>query len=193
MNPDFSQPPIHIPTKKTNKKPFWSLPGFLLGVLMIYILYQIIEPVVRQSNSASTVTATISNMKQVANGFVLYGSDNDGRFPSADSWQVEIYPFVKNRDIFSSPLKSSDGMKTMVAMNSGLSKVSESEIAEASKTVLIFLSTQTRPSPHGGKESLAVLQNETVIIGYADTSVKYLKIDAMVDLVWLPEPEKGAK
>jgi hypothetical protein len=193
MNPDFSQPPIHIPTKKPNKKPFWSWPGCLLGALMIYILYQIIEPVVRQSNSASTVTATISNMKQVGNGFVLYSSDNDGRFPSADSWQDDVYPFVKNRDIFSSPLKSSDGIKTTVAMNSGLSKVSEAEIAEPSKTVLTFLSTQTRPSPHGGKESLAVLQNETVIIGYADTSVKYLKIDAMVDLVWLPEPEKGAK
>ena len=193
MDRDFSQPPIHLPTKKPNKKPFWSLPGFLLGVLMIYILYQIIEPVVRQSNSASTVTATISNMKQVANGFVLYGSDNDDRFPNATSWQDDIYPYVKNPDIFSSPLLSSDGLKTTTAMNSALSSVSESKIAEASKTVLIFLSTQTPRSPHGGKESLAVLQNETVMIGYADTSVKYLKIDAMVDLVWLPEPEKGAK
>jgi hypothetical protein len=172
MNPDFSQPPVQKQPLGRDKKPFFTLPGCLLGVVMILILWAILFPVY---------------------GGSLYISENDNHFPNAMTWHDAINPYTKNKEVFLTPLTTIDGLKTTVAMNSGLSKVSESEIAEASKTVLIFLSTQTRPSPHGGKESLAVIQNETVMIGYADTSVKYLKIDAMVDLVWLPEPEKGAK
>lgn len=193
MNPDFSRPPVQKQPLGRDKKPFFTLPGCLLGVVMILILWAILFPVYGGSRPNYKRTQAISNMKQVGIGFMLYISENDNHFPNAMTWHDAINPYTKNKEVFLTPLTTIDGLKTTEAMNSGLSKVSESEIAEASKTVLIFLSTQTRPSPHGGKESLAVLQNETVIIGYADTSVKYLKIDAMVDLVWLPEPEKGAK
>jgi hypothetical protein len=129
-------------------------------------------------------------MKQVGTGFMLYVSENDGRFPSADSWQDDVYPFVKNREIFSSPLKSSDGIKTTVAMNSGLSNVSEAEVAEPSKTVLTFLSTQTRPSPRGGKESMAVLKESRTLLGFADTSVIMKTVDEAKGFIWNPVTKK---
>jgi hypothetical protein len=190
MNPDFSQPPEQIQGPNRKKKPFWGLPGCLLGLILVAVLYAILMPVFAKSRSASTRTQTIHNMKQVGTGFMLYVSENDGRFPSADSWQDDVYPFVKNREIFSSPLKSSDGIKTTVAMNSGLSNVSEAEVAEPSKTVLTFLSTQTRPSPRGGKESMAVLKESRTLLGFADTSVIMKTVDEAKGFIWNPVTKK---
>ncbi len=193
MIPDFSQPPEQIQGPNRREKPFWSLPGCLLGLILVGILYAILMPVYAKSRSASTRTQTIHNMKQVGTGFMLYVSDNDGRFPSADSWQDDVYPFVKNRELYSSPLKSSEGMKTTVAMNSGLSNVSEAEIAEPSKTVLTFLSTQTRPSPRGGKESMAVLKESQTILSFADTSVIMKTVDEAKGFTWDPAGRKATK
>lgn len=190
---NFSQPPAQIKTVPKREKSFWSVPGCLLGIFLIALSCVILFPVFASSRPASKQAQSINNMKHVSTGFILYLSDNDDRFPNAESWQDDIYPYVKNPDIFSSPLLSSGGLKTAIAMNSALSFVSESKVESNSKMVLTFLFTQTRKSPHGGKESLAVLQNETVMIGYVDTSVKYLKTNTMMDLVWLPGPEKGAK
>jgi type II secretory pathway pseudopilin PulG len=190
MSQDFSQPPIQNQATARERKPFSGLPGCLIVLLLIVILYLLFMPVFTSYPRRSKSTEAINNMKQVGIGFMLYISENDNHFPNAMTWHDAIHPYVKNKSIFGTPLMSVDGLKTTVAMNSGLSKASESEITEASKTVLIFLSTQTRPSPRGGKESMAIFKESSTLLGFADISVKKIKVDEAKDLIWNPVTKK---
>jgi hypothetical protein len=48
-------------------------------------------------------TWSISNIKQLATGAVIYTTDYDDRLPLAATWGVDLVPYTKNEELFNDP------------------------------------------------------------------------------------------
>ncbi|CAN5495779.1 hypothetical protein BH11ARM2_BH11ARM2_34350 [soil metagenome] len=116
------------------KKAF-TLIELLVVIAIIAILAAILFPVFAQAKEAAKASANLSNLKQISLAILQYNGDNDDLFPLAVRqesaanqqavypasggttltttpggiipWQEAVYPYSKNRDIFTSPLDSS--------------------------------------------------------------------------------------
>lgn len=45
----------------------------------------------------------LANAKQIGTGLAMYQSDWDGNYPSADNFQQELYPYLRNSNVFFRP------------------------------------------------------------------------------------------
>ncbi len=92
---------------KLNRKAF-TLIELLVVIAIIAILAAILFPVFAQAKAAAKATTSISNIKQIGLGMLMYSGDYDDtrvlrRYnPAGDqiSWRLTIAPYVKNRDIY---------------------------------------------------------------------------------------------
>lgn len=115
----------------------FTLIELLVVIAIIAILAAILFPVFSQAKQAAKATANLSNLKQIGLAVLQYSMDNDDAFPLAVRqesvagqtaaftssgvsnlvanpagmipWQEAIYPYVRTRDIYTSPLESSPG------------------------------------------------------------------------------------
>ncbi len=114
------------------KKAF-TLIELLVVIAIIAILAAILFPVFAQAKNAAKSAANLSNLKQIGLAHIQYASDNDdvlalaARFEDAAGqaqafggpittnpagvipWTEAIYPYTKNRDIYTSPNESAVG------------------------------------------------------------------------------------
>jgi prepilin-type N-terminal cleavage/methylation domain-containing protein len=114
------------------KKAF-TLIELLVVIAIIAILAAILFPVFAQAKAAAKASANLSNLKQIGLGHLQYSADSDDvfalavRFENAAGqaqafnstttfttvpagaipWTEAVYPYTKNRDIYTSPLESS--------------------------------------------------------------------------------------
>ncbi len=120
------------------KKAF-TLIELLVVIAIIAILAAILFPVFAQAKAAAKASANLSNLKQVGLGVIQYGADVDDVYPLVtqkttaaqqalafgDStgtsmgtsvvtipWQEAIYPYTKNRDIYTSPIEGGSTTST---------------------------------------------------------------------------------
>ncbi len=109
----------------------FTLIELLVVIAIIAILAAILFPVFGQAKEAAKATAELSNLKQLSLAVLQYSNDYDDYFPLAvreeslasqqavyaDTsfgsspvglipWQEAIYPYTKNRDIFTSSLEA---------------------------------------------------------------------------------------
>lgn len=111
----------------------FTLIELLVVIAIIAILAAILFPVFAQAKNAAKSAANLSNLKQIGLAHISYASDNDDVLPLAvrfeDSagqaaafgatlttypanvipWTEAIYPYTKNRDIYTSPNESAVG------------------------------------------------------------------------------------
>ena len=115
------------------KKAF-TLIELLVVIAIIAILAAILFPVFAQAKAAAKASANLSNLKQIGLGHLQYSADSDDVFPlavqyvldgnaqaaafgssttlattplNAVPWTESVFPYTKNRDIYTSPLESS--------------------------------------------------------------------------------------
>ncbi len=85
----------------------FTLIELLVVIAIIAILAAILFPVFAQAKAAAKATASLSNMKQIGTGMLLYSGDYDDvrvlrRYnPAGDqiSWRLTTAPYIKNTDI----------------------------------------------------------------------------------------------
>jgi len=90
------------------RKSAFTLIELLVVIAIIAILAAILFPVFAQAKASAKITTTVSNLKQVGLGLVMYSTDYDdalvneygSSYDSGDTWVGDIYPYVKNRSIF---------------------------------------------------------------------------------------------
>lgn len=98
-----------------NNKAF-TLIELLVVIAIIAILAAILFPVFAQAKEAAKKTASLSNIKQVGLGLIMYSSDvddmsirdTDWSFPSGPTytpftWSGWIQPYIKSEDLFKDP------------------------------------------------------------------------------------------
>lgn len=86
----------------------FTLIELLVVIAIIAILAAILFPVFAQAKAAAKTSASISNMKQIGLGMLMYSGDYDDlrvlrRYnPAGDqiSWRLTIAPYIKNREIY---------------------------------------------------------------------------------------------
>jgi prepilin-type N-terminal cleavage/methylation domain-containing protein len=104
------------------KKAF-TLIELLVVIAIIAILAAILFPVFAQAKEAAKKSADLSNMKQIGTSMSIYLADSDDVYPSAyyynndvssangyTHWSGSIMPYVKNNQIFVSPVDRIGGM-----------------------------------------------------------------------------------
>jgi len=104
------------------KKAF-TLIELLVVIAIIAILAAILFPVFAQAKAAAKKTADLSNTKQIGTAVQIYLNDSDDTYPSAyyyinnlnssggyAHWSGVLQPYVKNIDMFVSPIDPLGGM-----------------------------------------------------------------------------------
>jgi prepilin-type N-terminal cleavage/methylation domain-containing protein/prepilin-type processing-associated H-X9-DG protein len=88
----------------------FTLIELLVVIAIIAILAAILFPVFAQAREKARQTACLSNTKQLALGVYMYAQDYDETLPVAGynqqcrgRWQWQIYPYVKNEQMFTCP------------------------------------------------------------------------------------------
>lgn len=105
-----------------NRRAF-TLIELLVVIAIIAILAAILFPVFSQAKLAAKKTQSISNIKQLGTGVMIYMTDNDDVYPMSEygsggnyfSWASMVYPYVKNGGTY----VSTTGL-TVSAANAGL-------------------------------------------------------------------------
>jgi prepilin-type N-terminal cleavage/methylation domain-containing protein/prepilin-type processing-associated H-X9-DG protein len=101
----------------------FTLIELLVVIAIIAILAAILFPVFAQARTKARQASDISNLKQLALGWLMYAQDYDEKFiprsiyiPNCPDgagrewgfWYVGVMPYVKNKDIFLSPQFKAD-------------------------------------------------------------------------------------
>lgn len=106
--------------KHSSRKCAFTLIELLVVIAIIAILAAILFPVFAQAKESATKTACLSNARQIGIGLKMYLADHDDAMPifyaynsMPRGWQpghegveVELFPYVKNKEIFRSPFDS---------------------------------------------------------------------------------------
>jgi hypothetical protein len=100
------------------------------------------------ATAADALTRCEKNMHALGLAMMQYQIDYDGRLPEADRWVDQVRPYVKNPKVFRCPADRTAG-RCSYAMNTDLSGKRESEIEDASNTVLLYEPAHAGHNPHG--------------------------------------------
>ena len=100
----------------------FTLIELLVVIAIIAILAAILFPVFAQAREKARQTACLSNTKQLALGVYMYAQDYDETLPVAGynaqcrgRWQWQIFPYVKNEQVFTCPNLASSPWRATVA------------------------------------------------------------------------------
>ena len=94
----------------------FTLIELLVVIAIIAILAAILFPVFARARAKARQASCLSNVKQLALGFLQYSSDHDscfGAWPTLcwgqgayPPWHIQIMPYVKNKQIFECPRRA---------------------------------------------------------------------------------------
>ena len=136
----------------------FTLIELLVVIAIIAILAAILFPVFAKAREKARQASCLSNMKQICLAFMQYSQDYDELMPntgwagsevaiwpdgtaSSNPWQMKIYPYIKNVQVFNCPSASmrwkgepNNGIK--YGMNSWMSLVPIGTIVYPSQTLI---------------------------------------------------------
>jgi prepilin-type N-terminal cleavage/methylation domain-containing protein/prepilin-type processing-associated H-X9-DG protein len=95
---------------RTTRRRAFTLIELLVVIAIIAILAAILFPVFAQARDKARQAACLSNTKQISLGVYMYAQDSDEILPvlgvnaqARGRWQFQIFPYVKNVDVFTCP------------------------------------------------------------------------------------------
>jgi hypothetical protein len=121
------------------------------GRIAVGALALLLFPVWRFCWDSGASVRCSSNLGGLRTGFAVYQMWHDGRFPDARKWADEIYPYIgptRHWGLFKCPGDLSTA-RCSYAFNSRLSGKRLSDIADRSRTVLLYETTAPGDNPSG--------------------------------------------
>lgn len=179
--------PTPQPAKKNNTV-LWVVLAVVLGgsCFVCIIAAAILLPVFSQARKAAIATQSLSSVKQIATGLMMYSADFDDRLPKADEWQDAVFPYVQNEELFIPPYKDQPGG---YAFNQALSQVFLYDIPIPEKTPMVFESIEAGRNLTGGLDDLRNKEPKAAI-GMADSSARRVEILGASSYEWAPKISK---
>src|SRR5438105_3414716 len=93
---DYPRPPF----KREDTTPAWVTCVCSLGCVFVALV--LLFPIIASSHHANNLSC-LSNIRQLSVGIEMYAQDYDETLPRSARWMDDIYPYVKNNDIFRCP------------------------------------------------------------------------------------------
>jgi prepilin-type processing-associated H-X9-DG protein len=104
----------------------------------------VLFPVFAQARAKARATSSISNLKQIALGMLMYAQDYDERLPpmaSLPQLKKAIYPYTKNEQLFQCPIPGS-----AYTTNPAASKLPAAAIESPAQFILVY---ESKPDSSG--------------------------------------------
>lgn len=129
-------------------------------------------PAAMEGGATNEVTTCLSNLKQLALGALMYAQDHDEVFPPAETWCDDLYPYLKNTQVFCCPVSPYG-----YAYNAALSKKPLAQVDAPAEMVLFFEAAHREKNAAGDptKLPLAHRHNGGDCFAYADGHAKWVK------------------
>ena len=130
----------------------WALSLSFVGLLIGYVIYLLVIPVVGMEVERGRQTNCYNHQKFIAMGMRLYADDNDGRLPLRENWQEPLKEYTKLPYTF----KCSDSPTPELAygMNGAMSGAILEKTPTPEFTALAFDCSIQRASASGGPETV---------------------------------------
>ncbi|HSI73665.1 MAG TPA: DUF4339 domain-containing protein [Fimbriimonas sp.] len=135
------------PVERKKTSPGMIAAAVLVGscCLCIPVFAAILFPVFSQAKMAAQKTASLSNLKQLSLGVIMYTTDWDDRYPlhmdSAVSLKPAIMPYIKNDMAFVSPHPKG----SVYLGNPKLSAKNSAKVVDPATTILLYDSLPWQP------------------------------------------------
>ncbi len=100
----------------------FTLVELLVVIGIIALLISILMPALSRARSAGQSTVSLSNLRQIGLGLVMYKNENKGCYPRHSSpssqvprtrWADDMYGYMKATEVYMSPLLSDDERQRM--------------------------------------------------------------------------------
>lgn len=145
----------YAPTKKNNTTMIVVIILVAGCALCIPIFAAILFPVFAQAKEAAKRTASMSNIKQLGVGMLMYAGDNDATYCPKEKWCDSIASYVKNTEVWKSPKgDEKDPNRVDYAMIAARGGQKLPPVLEAPKTPLLFESGSGDKNQYGHFEML---------------------------------------
>lgn len=130
----------------------------------------------RKARGAAQATLSLSNVKQIATGLLVYSQDyDDVLVPDATKYNDAVKPYVKNNALFTSPLDPAGTIS--YKFNPQLARKAVSKIAEPTNTVMVFEGEYKKP---------LFRYDGRAVIGFVDGHAKFVTPEEAAKLRWTP-------
>lgn len=174
------QAPGSYPAQQGKPWWVWALIGCggltVVGGGMIAILAAILFPVFAQAREKARQSSCSSNVKQIAQGLLIYAQDNQDRLPPAAAWSDAALSTTRNPGVFRCPSdRGADGAagnRSSYAFNSGQSRGRLAAVASPGQTPMLFESSAGRWNAADPLKSFTVRHMKLGVVGYMDGHVK---------------------
>lgn len=175
------------PEKKKNTV-LWVVLAVVVGggCFFCILLAAVLVPVFAQARKAAHTTKSLSNVKQIGTGMLMYAADYNDVFPKADNWQTGVMPYLKDPELFIPPYPTEPGG---YAFNKSLSSFNSATLDNPFRTPLVFESSQAGENLSGGVEILRKI-DKRVVVGHADSSARRYEVPDAEALEWVVTPKK---
>jgi prepilin-type processing-associated H-X9-DG protein len=155
-------------------------------LLVLAAVWLLFAPVFHPPERPNAVSrACLSNIKQLGLGLTMYAQDYDDRFPPASQWRAEVFPYIKNEQVFNCPALD-DHNVVSYGFNRHLQGHQYDKVVAADKVVMIF-DTIPGGSDNGGVELLPHKPRHkggTHNLGFADGHAKNVTPAQLSNFEW---------
>ncbi len=131
--------------------------------------------ILKQARAKAQAISSLSNVKQIATGAMMYVQDYDEVYPTpASKFKDNVMPYIKNEQIFHAPI-APPAETVSYSFNKSLQGVSLAAIDRPAETVMIYEGKDGKPEyRYEGK----------TVIGFADGHAKLCSADEVAQFVW---------
>jgi len=146
-------------------------------------IWSLLGPMIAGARGQAQQTACQGNLKQLGLGFLMYAQDHDGWLPDEENWVEAVYPYIKNRAIFTCP--SRPDQPVGYALNEAVLALRVNDLANPSQQVLAFETLEGGEAPLGGAELVPPegIHEGGIGVLFADGHVQWVRADEAVRLL----------
>lgn len=136
----------------------------------VVALTWLLFPAFRSARIVARQRLCMQHLKTLGMAMMLYAQDWDERCPPAQNWCDSVRPYVRSLEDYRCP--AARHLRCGYAMNAQLDRFKQSDLAEPSKTVLLFDATGGW-NLSGGKELMARRHSGGANFAFGDGHVQY--------------------
>ncbi|MEN6305791.1 MAG: DUF1559 domain-containing protein [Armatimonadia bacterium] len=184
------------------KRRGFTLIELLVVIAIIAILAAILFPVFAKAREKARQSSCLSNVKQIALGFIQYAQDYDEMFPAGGAvagdvavwpngttgpnyWPARVFPYVKNTQVFNCPSATFNWggaftSATPIGMNASLMPCALGTIVYPAQTMMLADTAGSASyvflNSYRTDRWMSPRHNDGANIGFVDGHAKWMKV-----------------